>query len=112
MSTQEAAQDIVPLGHRSTHFPAEQAVFAPHFTPHAPQLLGSTVVAMQALPQRVSPALQLKSQVPEAHTAVASAGAAHFLLHAPQLMGSRLKLTQLLRQRESPTLQLFLHTPA
>jgi hypothetical protein len=93
---------MVPGGHRSTHFPPEQAVFAPHFTPQAPQLLGSTFVATQAPPHLVRFVLQLKSHLPAAHTAVARSGAVQCLPQAPQLSGSALAFTHALPHRESP----------
>ncbi len=112
VSTQAPLQEMVPVGHRSRHWPPEQALFAPHFTPQPPQLFGSIPVAMQALPQRVSPALQLKSQVPRAQTATASAGATQALPQAPQFIGSAFPSTQALPQSERLLGHALLQAPA
>jgi hypothetical protein len=112
MSTHAAAQDIVPIGHRSRHWPPKHVLLAPHFTPHAPQLFGSMLVAMQALPHRVRPALQLKSQVPRAQTATDSAGAVQLLPQAPQFVGSAFSSTHAFPQRTSPVGHALLHAPA
>lgn len=111
VSTQAASQDMVPAGQRSRHCPPAHALFAPHLTPQPPQLFGSMLVAMQAFPHRLRPALQLKSHAPLAQTATASAGATHTLPHAPQFIGSAFSSTQELPQREVPEGQVLLQLP-
>ena len=69
------------------------------------------LVAMQAAPQRVRPALQLKSHALPAQTATASAGATHALPHAPQFIGSAFSSTQEVPQSEVPAGQVLLQLP-
>jgi hypothetical protein len=112
VSTQAALHDMVPVGHRSRHWPPKHVLLAPHWTPQPPQLFGSMLVAMQASPQRVRPALQLKSHAPRAQTATASAGATHALPQAPQFIGSAFSSTQEVPQSDVPEEQVLLQLPA
>lgn len=56
-----------------------------HAVPHAPQLLGSILVSIQLLPQRMNGALHWKSQLPLAQTDLPFAGALHTFPQLPQL---------------------------
>jgi hypothetical protein len=111
VSTHAASHDMVPVGHRSRHSPPEHALFAPHLMPQPPQLSGSMLVAMHVPPQRVRPALQLKSHAPRAQTATASAGATQTLPQAPQFIGSAFSSTQDVPQSDVPPGQVLLQLP-
>jgi hypothetical protein len=88
VSTHAPAQRVLGAGHRSTQRPFEQAWSAEQRTPQPPQLFASELVAMQAAPQRAKPGWQMKPHVPEAHVAVAKAGALQRRPQSPQLLGS------------------------
>src|SRR5262249_35186991 len=62
----------------------------PHFVPHPPQLLGSTVESTHSLPQGMVPPLQNPPHV----LAEQKSPAAHACPHEPQLSGLRDVSTQ------------------
>ncbi len=74
------------------HVPALQYAPVVHFTPHAPQLLGSYFVSTHAVPHFVVPPAHTSVHVPETHVAPP----VHVVPHAPQFFGS------LTRSRHDP----------
>ncbi len=86
--TQAFEQAVVPVGQLLMQRPFEQTWVELHLTLQPPQLFGSDLVAMQALPQRAYPSWQMKSHLPPAQVGVPNAGASQRLPQALQLFGS------------------------
>jgi hypothetical protein len=87
----------------------------PQTLPQAPQLFASLARSRQDDPQRVSPALQAKPQVPLEQTGLPPAGAEHALPQEPQLatlLPVSVSQPGLPSQSAKPAEQVVWHTPA
>src|SRR5882724_11399790 len=88
------------------HFPAEQVVPAPHFTPQPPQLLVSDFSSTQAPAQEVSPVPQIAAHLPAEQLSVE----VHVVPHTPQFLGSLVRSTHVPPYAVVPVGQV--HAPA
>lgn len=94
VATHWPLQLVVPLGQLTVQTPLEQTCPAPQAVPQPPQLAVSVCVFTHALPHKLSPPLQVLTQLPVTHETEPPAGGVHVVPQAPQFCTSLEVLTQ------------------